>query len=410
MLMVFRWTHGRLVNYDQPNPAENDISNWLIMNPQRINLAQIGFVFGEGGVSIAENDLSGKSQTLDLYTGTITSQFTVYGETVSVKTYGDPNSDTVAVQVESQLISSGNLSIFIDYPYPDVNKFDAPFVGVLNAGSSLHTTKLQQSQQKAQITHEIDSNTYVTSFQWDGEASVSGPLNSTHRYFLRPARGGSKLEFTVNFSPTPDRNVHNTDSIAASSAKWWGEYWESGGFVDLTATDKDEAAELQRRIILSQYNLAVNEAGKDSPQESGLVNNGWYGKFHMEMVLWHLGHWARWGKWHLLDRTLPGLYERFLPTSQQRAQDQGYTGARWGKMSDPTGRSAPGEINSLLIWQQPHPFYFAEMEYKAFPNRQTLEKWDEILTESAEFMTSFAWWNTSTGTSRCSRYMKIEGH
>jgi hypothetical protein len=79
-------------------------------------------------------------------------------------------------------------------------------------------------------------------------------------------------------------------------------------------------------------------------------------------------------------------------------------------MSDPTGRSAPGEINSLLIWQQPHPFYFAEMEYKAFPNRQKLEKWDKILTESAEFMTSFAWWNTSTGTSRCSRYMKIEGH
>jgi hypothetical protein len=168
--------------------------------------------------------------------------------------------------------------------------------------------------------------------------------------------------------------------------------------VDLTATDQDDAIELQRRIILSQYNLAVNEAGRDSPQESGLVNNGWYGKFHMEMVLWHLSHWARWGKWSLLDRTLPGLYERFLPTSKQRAQDQGYSGARWGKMSDPTGRSAPGEINSLLIWQQPHPFYFAEMEYQAFPNKRTLEKWDVILTETAEFMTSFAWWNTSTSS------------
>jgi hypothetical protein len=65
-------------------------------------------------------------------------------------------------------------------------------------------------------------------------------------------------------------------------------------------------------------------------------------------------------------------------------------------MSDPTGRSAPGEINSLLIWQQPHPFYFAELEYREFPTPATLKKWDEILTHSADFMTSFPWWNTST--------------
>jgi hypothetical protein len=30
-------------------------------------------------------------------------------------------------------------------------------------------------------------------------------------------------------------------------------------------------------------------------------------------------------------------------------------------MTDPTGRSTTGEINSLLIWQQPHPLYFAEL-------------------------------------------------
>jgi hypothetical protein len=386
------------VNYDQPNPAQPDISNWLIMNPQRINLAQIGFLFDGSETTITESDLSDKLQTLDLYSGTVVSQFKVYEETVYVKIHGDPNSDTVAIEVESQLVSNGKLSVFIDYPYPDVNKFDDPFVGVLNASASLHTTELKQSSQRAQITHEIDDSSYVTSIQWDGEASVSGPQTSSHRYFMEAKRGNSKLEFTVNFSPTPERDVYDIQSVAASSAKWWELYWESGGFVDLTATDEADATELQRRILLSQYNLAVNEAGKDSPQESGLVNNGWYGKFHMEMVFWHLGHWARWGKWYMLDRTLPGLYERFLPTSKQRAQDQGYAGARWGKMSDPTGRSAPGEINSLLIWQQPHPFYFAEMEYKAFPNKQTLEKWDEILTESAEFMASFAWWNASTGT------------
>lgn len=73
-----RWTHGRLVNYDQPNYAEPLISNWLIQNPQQINLGRIGFWFGSNA-SVVENNLSNKSQTLNLYSGEITSQFTVFG-------------------------------------------------------------------------------------------------------------------------------------------------------------------------------------------------------------------------------------------------------------------------------------------------------------------------------------------
>ncbi|KAA8567710.1 hypothetical protein EYC84_008182 [Monilinia fructicola] len=66
-------------------------------------------------------------------------------------------------------------------------------------------------------------------------------------------------------------------------------------------------------------------------------------------------------------------------------------------MTDTTGRSAPGGINSLLIWQQPHPMYFAEIEYRSFPNETTLQRWDEILTATADFMASFAWFNVTTG-------------
>lgn len=68
----------------------------------------------------------------------------------------------------------------------------------------------------------------------------------------------------------------------------------------------------------------------------------------------HLGHWTIWNKWDLYNRSIE-VYNRFLPSSYDRAKHQGYKGARIGKMSDPSGRSAPGEINSLLIWQQPHP-------------------------------------------------------
>lgn len=90
------------------------------------------------------------------------------------------------------------------------------------------------------------------------------------------------------------------------------------------------------------------------------------------------------------------MYSRYLQSSYARARAQGYDGARWGKMTDPTGRSAPGEINSLLIWQQPHPMYFAELEYRSFPNETTLTSWDEVLTATADFMASYAWYNSST--------------
>lgn len=114
------------------------------------------------------------------------------------------------------------------------------------------------------------------------------------------------------------------------------------------------------------------------------------------MNLWHSLQFARWGHFDLLRKSTPITYQRFLASSRDRATNQGYEGARWGKMTDPTGRSAPGEINSLLIWQQPHAMHFAEYEYRAYPSRQTLQSWDEVLTATADFMASFAWYNETT--------------
>jgi hypothetical protein len=68
-------------------------------------------------------------------------------------------------------------------------------------------------------------------------------------------------------------------------------------------------------------------------------------------------------------------------------------------MSDPTGRSAPGEINALLIWQQPHCLQFAEYVYRTDSpeqKRKTLEQFEEVVTATADFMASYAWWNDTT--------------
>ncbi|KAK4190169.1 Six-hairpin glycosidase-like protein [Podospora australis] len=390
------WTHDRLVTYEQPNPAQNDISNWLRENPHRLNLATVGFSFGNQKVT--EEDLQNKTQELDLWSGKLASSFIYNGSLVEVETWSDSNSDTIGVQVQSPSLGPG-LGIFLDFPYPDNQKFNAPFVGHFNLTSKHKTTLTPLSPNSAQIEHTLDETTYCTRISWSpSQGSIAGPLPNTHRYIFTPST--PLIRLTISFSPTPlpSSPPPSFTSLISSSRDWWESYWTHGAFIDLSRVTDPRAASLQCRIILSQYLTAINSASSFPPQESGLVNNGWHGKFHLEMNLWHTLPFARWNHFSLFHRSLPHLYSSLLPSSISRAKMQGYKGARWGKMTDPiTGRSAPGEINSLLIWQQPHPMYFAEIEYRSFPSSYTLQRWDEILTASADFMASYAYYNSSTG-------------
>ncbi|KAI9649216.1 hypothetical protein NHQ30_001784 [Ciborinia camelliae] len=262
------WTHGRLVNYDQPNPAEADISNWLIQNPQRLNLGNIGFWFVNA--NIVEGDLEGKSQVLDLWSGVITSTFVYNGSLVHVEVSAAPESNTVIINVESELLSSGSLGLFFDFPYPDINKFDAPFVGVWNAPSK-HSTFLDVAGSKAIIQHTLDNTSYCFTASWQGTGQVSGPEEGTHRYFFRTP-GSNNLRMTGMFSDI--KNCSKAGNISSpsvadlteSSKSWWQSYWESGAFIDLSSVDSVNATELQRRIVLSQYLLAINSASDFPPQ------------------------------------------------------------------------------------------------------------------------------------------------
>ena len=38
------------------------------------------------------------------------------------------------------------------------------------------------------------------------------------------------------------------------------------------------------------------------------------------------------------------------------------------------GRDSPSSIGPLLIWQQPHPIYYAELCYRQHPTKQTLAR------------------------------------
>jgi hypothetical protein len=92
-----------------------------------------------------------------------------------------------------------------------------------------------------------------------------------------------------------------------------------------------------------------------------------------------------------------GWYEKILPSARERARFQGYAGARWPKMTDPEGRDSPSPIGPLLIWQQPHPIFYAELCYRSRPGRRTLERYRSVVFETAEFMASYAFFEERAG-------------
>lgn len=216
---------------------------------------------------------------LDLWTGCLVSTFSYNGTQIRVETRAAAESDIVGISIESDLLSTGALGLFFDFPYSDVNKFDAPYVGLWNATSN-HSTSLQTSGNQLVIEHTLDNNSYFLTAAWNGQGQVVGPQDGTHRYFLT-VPGSKQLNMTTAFSLREVSSVVSLDNLIEEAESWWEAYWISGAFVDLTSTDSANATELQRRIILSQYLLAVNSASSFPPQESGLVNNGWYGKFHV---------------------------------------------------------------------------------------------------------------------------------
>ncbi len=390
-------THGRDVRYCMPDPSQPGLSEWLAGNPQRFNLGRIGLILRKHDGSVAgTEDLKNTRQETDMWQGIIYSSFVFEGKTVKVMTACHPSSDAVGISISSDLIRTGQIMVFFDFPYAD-SRSQTEYVGDY-ANQNAHTSIVENEDKNSLvIARKMDDAEYFSDINWDGDAKLlhGDTIISKHRFYIAPSPGG-ELKFTCSFRKkgTAAEKL-NTDGVFASSREGWKKFWLSGAAIDLSRSKDPRWMELERRIVLSQYLMKVNEAGSFPAQESGLVNNGWYGRFHFEMIWWHYVHYALWNRWDLLEKSLH-VYKDYLPTSVQRAKEQGYKGARWPKCTADFDRDWPHEIHALLIWQQPHPIYFAELDYRLHPTKETLEKWKDIVFETADFMAGYAWLDKSS--------------
>ena len=380
-------THGRKVGYATSAKGQEAIYNWLRENPHRINLGRLALLAtNTAGRPISPADLQEPRQTLDLWRGIVSSRYSLRGQPVMVETCVHPERDLVAVHLESPLVAAGGLTAELSFPYGSPAKTGADWTKP--GAHTTHRSIPVGEANRVDFARQLDADGYSVSLKWEGRATLREAR--PHTFVLAPAAGGNVIEFVIAFSKeTNAARLPTFAEVKDASARHWAMFWNSGGAIDLSASKDPRWRELERRIVLSQYLMAIQAAGSRPPQESGLVNNGWNGKFHLEMHWWHGVHFALWNRWPLFERSL-GWYRAILPAARQLAQSQGYRGARWPKMVGPEGRDSPSGVGPLLIWQQPHPIYYALLDYRLHPTPATLEKWRDVVFDTAEFLASFA--------------------
>jgi hypothetical protein len=386
-------TYGRPVPYMTSSRGQERLFNWRRENPHKFDLGKIAMELKHADGSAAKpEDLKNVEQTLDLWTGIITSKFEFDGQPVSVQTCCAGETDAVGAKIESPLISDGRLAVSISFPYGSPGMSGADW-----KHPESHQTKIERrSDRRAELLRTLDEMLYRVTCTWSDGANLDQV--EPHQFVLRAVKTDlTTLEFASCFQVA---NVKPNGIVAPScfdaSEAFWKDFWSTGGAIDLSGSTDPRWNELERRIVLSQYLTRINCAGTLPPAETGLTCNSWYGKFHLEMHWWHDVHFALWNRLPLLERTL-GYYQKILPQAKAIAQRQGYAGVRWPKMVGPDGLDSPSPIGPLLIWQQPHPIYYAELCYRAHPDRKTLEQWQEIVEQTADFMASYAHRDEQTG-------------
>jgi len=388
---------GRTARYPGTKPTEPgralDAFNWYRRAPHRLHLGRIGFELLHSDGSVAkEGELQKIRQTLDLWTGTVRSAFDFDGVPVEVTTCCHPQQDSVAVQVRSKLLEAGRLRVFWHFPYVDFKECQPTWQP--ETDGCHRSEAVLRGENRVDITRTLDADRYFVSAEWSkGEWSAAGP----HRFLLSPARDRDEFSFVCGFGRKALGAVPGFAETSAAASQHWPEFWQSGGAIDLSASKDPRWQELERRIVLSQYLTAVNSAGSAPPQESGLFSNSWYGKFHLEMTAWHGVHFALWGRAPLLSGWMKWMCGPGLESAKAEAAKQGYKGARWMKMIGPDPKwESPSAAGPFRMTQQGHAICWAELMYREHPTRETLEKFKDLVMQSAEFMADFVWWDAKT--------------
>lgn len=283
------------------------------------------------------------SQQLSLYDGILISKFKIEGILVEVETKIPQNHNNLQIKIQTKLKDLALKIIFFE------------------------PASTMEGRTEKQSSYEVEQNVF----------------------FIKSELASYALYFKTNL-PRED-SVFYTKDKAYLIFSFHQDFEDDNAMHDYFSKAKsldtgDE--ELNRRLVLSLYLLKVNTLGIYPPAETGLTCNSWYGKFHLEMHLWHHLGLIRMG---LYEYVLPSLlwYLTLYESSKERAEFQGYQGIRLPKMTDYRGQDTPSNIGCLLIWQMPHIIIMLDEILYQNPKALDIERFIPLVKGLIDFMSSF---------------------
>src|SRR5688572_22373399 len=224
--------------------------DYFRVNPHRLQLGNIGLeITKKDGALATIEDIQNIDQQLDMWTGELTSKFTVEGVPVVVSTFAHQEQDGIAVQINSPLLGEKRLAIRLHFPYPNGEFKD---VGTFEGDSTKHRSELYKPAMfGGAIRRTLDTTTYFVQYTFTRASSVR--MRRQHDCIIQPPAGNT---FEASFYFAPAIKQSNAPSFAetkTNSTAQWMSFWKSGGAIDFSASTNEKANELERRIVLSQY-------------------------------------------------------------------------------------------------------------------------------------------------------------
>ena len=338
-LSYTRASNGKEIKYMSDTRSPHYSEHRL--NAYKFNLFRLAFTFR--GKALDLKAVTVIRQELDLYRGEIVSQFNYLGESVKVKTFIPQNRNNLCVKVETSL-KGLEINLAFLTPSPELSGGGAP-----------------------------DNRYKITDFGVERKGE-----DFDYKLYIKSDMPQNGLAF--------DAGTGGCLNVSLDGDFGCGEGLEK--YFDRAVNINTEDFEINRRYVLSLYLIKVNSLGKYPPAETGLTCNSWYGKFHLEMHLWHMLGIIKAG---LYEYVLPSMkwYLTIIDSSRERAAFQGYKGMRPSKMTAPRGDDSPSNIGCFLIWQIPHLFVMLDEIYKRDKTALNFSEFAPLLCGFADFLADF---------------------